>query len=60
MKTLKMTMAMSAMLIVGSVLEAGTFDSIPFNTPTYSDADPLGVAAIQSTDAKATAIETAM
>ena len=59
MKTLKLTMAMGVMLVVGSAFSAGTFESIPFNTPTYSADDPLGVTAIQEADTKASNAATA-
>ena len=36
---------------------AATFESIPFNTPTYSDGDPLGVNAIVNTSNKVVEVE---
>ena len=60
-KLITITAMATSMLAIG----AGTFESIPFNQPTYSDADPLGVTAITTaqitaTEAKqkATALET--
>ena len=50
-KLITITAMATTMLAIG----AGTFESIPFNQPTFSDADPLGVTAI--TTAQSTAIE---
>jgi hypothetical protein len=45
-KLITITAMATTMLAIG----AGTFESIPFNQPTYSDDDPLGVQAIQNTE----------
>ena len=52
----------ATMLMASAMLGAGTFESIPFNQPTFSDDDPLGVSAITTaqntaTEAKSTATE---
>lgn len=57
-KLITITAMATTMLAIG----AGTFESIPFNQPTFSDADPLGVTAITTaqttaTEAKTTATE---
>lgn len=57
-KLITITAMATTMLAVG----AGTFESIPFNQPTFSDTDPLGVTAITTaqttaTEAKTTATE---
>jgi hypothetical protein len=57
-KLITLTAMATTMLAIG----AGTFESIPFNQPTFSDADPLGVTAITTaqttaTEAKTTATE---
>lgn len=57
-KLITITAMATTMLAIG----AGTFESIPFNQPTFSDTDPLGVTAITTaqttaTEAKTTATE---
>ena len=57
-KLITLTAMATTMLAIG----AGTFESIPFNQPTFSEADPLGVTAITTaqstaTEAKTTATE---
>ena len=57
-KLITLTAMATTMLAIG----AGTFESIPFNQPTFSDVDPLGVTAITTaqstaTEAKTTATE---
>jgi len=59
---MKKLITLAAMATTVLAIGAGTFESIPFNQPTFSDADPLGVTAIttaQSTaaEAKTTATE---
>jgi hypothetical protein len=41
-KLITITAMATTMLAIG----AGTFESIPFNLPTYSEEDPLGAKAI--------------
>ena len=60
-KLITITAMATSMLAIG----AGTFESIPFNQPTFSEADPLGVTAITTAKntadqakEKATALET--
>lgn len=48
------TMATVAMVATSF---AATFESIPFNTPTYSEEDPLGVNAIVNTSNKVVEVE---
>lgn len=45
-KLITITAMATTMLAIG----AGTFESIPFNQPTYSPSDPLGVQAIQNAE----------
>ena len=45
-KLITITAMATTMLAIG----AGTFESIPFNQETYSEADPLGVQAIKSAE----------
>ena len=45
MKTTKL-ITMTGAAIVSFCALAATFDSIPFDTPTFSTEDPLGVSAL--------------
>ena len=59
---MKKIMTLAAVATTMLAIGAGTFESIPFNQPTFSDADPLGVTAITTaqttaTEAKTTATE---
>lgn len=47
----------TAILMSGMVVGAATFESIPFNTPTYSDDDPLGVGILTNTANKVVEVE---
>lgn len=59
---MKKLITITAMATTVLAIGAGTFESIPFNQPTFSDSDPLGVTAITTaqttaTEAKTTATE---
>ena len=54
MKHIMTTLATVAILATSF---AATFESIPFNTPTYSDGDPLGVNAIVNISNKVVEVE---
>ena len=47
----------ATILMAGMVAGAATFERIPFNAPTYSEDDPLGVGLMTNTANKVVEVE---